>query len=514
MYLIEESAFREADNIVSVTLPDSVLIIGSGAFFRCANLTTVIIPESIIRIEAYAFYECRKLTGINTLGKITQIHDSTFYGCAALTSITIPEGVTHIDDDAFQYCKNLASVKLPDSLEEIGSSAFAICTELVDISIPPNVRKIKYHAFEDCIRLSKITLPDTIRVIEKSVFASCAELAEIKIPDSIRVIEDSAFENCTALSEVTIPPSVTKISAFAFRGCHNLRIVTIQNDAVEIMFNAFHHCKNMVTNFSIKEWDRGWGINKSDYALHYMRNFEAGNPFFENTKEENKRYIRHQLYHILDKEAPGESYIPLFSDDEPPDFIRSDDTDVVLFLTNEIPLRIDEVEILLDKIQGNIEATAILLDYRKRTFSEEFLEKYENDKLQKDLGLKERTIADWKKIFSLGDDGDDGYIILGYKGKDVNVDIPEKIGKKPVTAIDDSAFSPFDDRNILDGTSNRRLLLESVFIPDSVTYIGHNVFWGCDNLSSIVYLGKTFTPEEFEDYCSHNFPVRIIIKEK
>lgn len=178
---------------------------------------------------------------------------------------------------------------------------------------------------------------------------------------------------------------------------------------------------------------------------------------------------------------------------------------MIIFLTNEIPLHIDEVEILLDKVQGNPEASAILLDYRTKNFTEEFLADYENDKLQKKLGLKERTVADWKKIFRIGDDGNGGYRILGYKGEDVSFEIPEKIGKKPVTAIDNMAFSP-KALYITHEMRITRYSLETVIIPDSITSIGHSAFSDCTKSCSIVYRGKTFAPDEFEEYCRSNFP--------
>ncbi len=222
-----------------------------------------------------------------------------------------------------------------------------------------------------------------------------------------------------------------------------------------------------------------------------MRQYTPGDPFFENVKEENKTYIKGQLKKLLKnigyyRRSDGHG-------------IDAHDTNMVIFLTQEKLLRINEVDFLLDEMAGDPEASALLLDYKAQNFSEKFLEKYETDKLNKELGLKERTVAEWKKIYRLADDGNGGYKILGYKGDEVNVEIPAKIGKKPVTAIDDYAFSA-EAPHITHAIRDIRRSLETVIIPDSVTSIGVKVFSFCNKLNCIVYRGKEFTPEEFEDY--------------
>jgi len=78
------SAFYRNTSVTSVTLPDTVIKIGSAAFDGCISLVSAEIPESI-----------------------TVIGDSAFYGCAALKSLTIPAGVTHIGVNTFDGCGTL-----------------------------------------------------------------------------------------------------------------------------------------------------------------------------------------------------------------------------------------------------------------------------------------------------------------------------------------------------------------------------------------------------------------------
>ena len=83
---IPKMAFYDNDNIVSVTIPNSVTTIGEYAFFNCSNLEIVNIGEN---------------------SQLTEIGDRAFYNCSSLTSIYIPDSVTMIGYYAFDSCDNL-----------------------------------------------------------------------------------------------------------------------------------------------------------------------------------------------------------------------------------------------------------------------------------------------------------------------------------------------------------------------------------------------------------------------
>lgn len=78
-------------------------------------------------------------------------------------------------------------------------------------------------------------------------------------------------------------------------------------------------------------------------------------------------------------------------------------------------------------------------DYLKENYSAGEAQKIKDDSKLKNLGLKERSVADWKKLFKLKDT-ENGIIITQYIGKDPNVEVHEFIGKKPVIGIASGAF--------------------------------------------------------------------------
>ncbi|GHV19847.1 hypothetical protein FACS189494_02420 [Spirochaetia bacterium] len=163
--------------LTSVVIPEGVITIEDGFFngaFDSNQLASVTIPDSVIYIGTRAF-ENNKLTSV-TLGKrVTTIGANAFCGNGnigvsgsnQLTSITIPDSVTTIGEEAFKY-NRLTSVTLGNRITTIGEGAFAY-NELTKIIIPNSVTTIWYEAFADN-KLTSITLGRGLNEISTDVF--------------------------------------------------------------------------------------------------------------------------------------------------------------------------------------------------------------------------------------------------------------------------------------------------------------------------------------------------------
>ena len=55
-------AFKNASNLVSISIPACITAIGSTAFYGCRNLTSINIPNSVTHIGVFAFADCTKLS--------------------------------------------------------------------------------------------------------------------------------------------------------------------------------------------------------------------------------------------------------------------------------------------------------------------------------------------------------------------------------------------------------------------------------------------------------------------
>ncbi len=67
-YVINQYAFHNCSNLISIVIENSVISIGNFAFHNCSSLTSVILGNSVISIGDTAFYGCSHLNLIYYLG--------------------------------------------------------------------------------------------------------------------------------------------------------------------------------------------------------------------------------------------------------------------------------------------------------------------------------------------------------------------------------------------------------------------------------------------------------------
>ncbi|MGU8718593.1 leucine-rich repeat domain-containing protein [Clostridium perfringens] len=193
---IGSSAFQ-ANNLTSITIPDSVTEIGSSAF-QTNNLTSVKIPNSVTHIGDCAFFH-NNLTSITIPDSVTEIGAGAFSD-NKLTSVTIPNSVTKIIYGTFDE-NNLTSVTIPNSVTEIGASAF-YHNKLTSVTIPNSVTKIGLSSFQSN-NLTSVTIPDSVTEIGLNAFHH-NQLTSVTIPNSVTEIGAGAFSD-NKLTSVTIP---------------------------------------------------------------------------------------------------------------------------------------------------------------------------------------------------------------------------------------------------------------------------------------------------------------------
>lgn len=184
------------------------------SFYKLNNLNKISLPDSIVEIGSHAFYE----TGINEL--------------------VMPQSLINIKDNAFSYSK-LNHVKLNSKLSSLGEKCFLGCS-LIDIDLSlTNINELPYGVFKDNSSLINLLLGNKITAIGEACFKNSG-LVKIIIPDQVLAIGYEAFYNCHDVKEIYLGTNVLDIFDYAFYGLTNVQKIVINSKQINDFSIANH----------------------------------------------------------------------------------------------------------------------------------------------------------------------------------------------------------------------------------------------------------------------------------
>lgn len=278
---IEEGAFQNCTNLLSIRIPDSVTSLGASAFSGCSKLTNAVLGRGITTLNKDTFSNCTYLKSIS-MPKVTRAYSETFNNCTALqgsvynnavyvgsesnpylvllrpnvepislSNLTIHERTQIINNSALRECTRITGLQIPESVLEIGCNALSASGELLSLRIPfvgKSRSTSALTAYEksfgyifgvdnttttsNYISVTNLVITSEMSINTKA-FNGCKKLTNFTLGNVedmstiARSIGNQAFLNCTSLKQVILPNSVTTIGANAFSGCTNLQTVSI-----------------------------------------------------------------------------------------------------------------------------------------------------------------------------------------------------------------------------------------------------------------------------------------------
>ena len=315
---IGESTFEGCSSLTSVTFAENSQLtsIGQYAFFYCTSLTCITIPASVTSIGYNVFSGCTGLESItvaegntkydsrdnsnalietasNTLIRgcnttvipagVMTIGAKAFNSCTGLTSITIPASVTSIDQFAFELCTNLKTIiALPTTPPALGMGVFNnryVGTLSINIYVAADkvdAYKSAWSAYADKIHAMGGTCGEDVYWSYNSdskklnIFGSgaMADYTNGNQPWAAHLAE---------VTKVDIDRDVTTIGQNAFRGCSNLTTLSLQATTLLTLGSdalsgctALAHVYVPISNESAYKTAAGW----SAYAS-LMRGFNG-----------------------------------------------------------------------------------------------------------------------------------------------------------------------------------------------------------------------------------------------
>lgn len=305
---IDANVFNGNDDLCKLTIPESIVQIGSGAFKDCLKLNDLqILGKSLCENEA--FCNCRNLRSIYvkngllnknqynngifsdagvdgngitlTIGtRGNYLHDfqlplakgillpyanstssNTYRNIPKITKIEFADDVDFYGFTS-DYLPYIEEIKVDKPFGYTGGlpSPFASYINLRKVIIENEITSIPSYAFRNCKKLSTIILPNTISDIGSYAFADCESLTSITIPSSVGHIGNNAFEGCTNLKSMNYLGTLTdwlqvEIGGNTANPIYYTKKLVIQGEEItdiiipenieEINYCAFYNCKNL-----------------------------------------------------------------------------------------------------------------------------------------------------------------------------------------------------------------------------------------------------------------------------
>ena len=284
---LDGSAFKECDNLTSITIPKSVTSIGYECFYSCDNLTTAIIGSNESDIAS------------------TSIGGRAFYFCHSLDSVLIGNNVKEIGRDAFYECTNLVSLYIPNSVRSIGSHVFLGCTSLTTVKLPEYITSIEWSTFNGCSSLDSIAIPEAVENIGDEAFANCSSLSFINLPDSLKKLGWTVFQNDTSLTSISVPDKVTTIYLGTFENCKNLVEVSLGRNIKELLQGSFAYCPKLTKVYCYAENPPAC---HSEYAGYYGRGV---GPFEQSSTGQATLYVPQTSINQYQSKSPWNSFMSI-----------------------------------------------------------------------------------------------------------------------------------------------------------------------------------------------------------
>ena len=256
--------YQYKSSIVKVEITDGITAIGENTFRQYTTLEEVTLPDSLVKIGTFAFDGNTKLSSIQ-LNKVETIGNSAFSNCASLGNVSLDSAKT-VGPQAFVSCSALTSVTLgsdSNRVELVGKQAFGKCAALKTVNFK-NVKELGEESFTQ----SGLTSADlsSVEIIGKKAFSADTSLTSVTFGNAAiqignqafsrtglisvdlpggATLDNYAFYNCASLTEVVLNEGITAIPASCFNGATALESVTIPVSLQTVGTNAFAKCTKL-----------------------------------------------------------------------------------------------------------------------------------------------------------------------------------------------------------------------------------------------------------------------------
>ena len=157
----EVSVIGLAKEEVEIKIPSAVSISGKAykvtsvqekAFYQNEDIVSIAIGNNVIYIGKYAFYQCPNLETVKFGKRVSVISTCAFTQCPNLENVTLPSSIRRIGAKAFYQCTSIKVLKINGSvLEYVGKKGLAV-NKTVTLRLPKKV----YTKYRELIKVSGV----------------------------------------------------------------------------------------------------------------------------------------------------------------------------------------------------------------------------------------------------------------------------------------------------------------------------------------------------------------------
>ena len=436
---IREHAFSECNNLKKIIIPSSVESLGKadygytswlggnltsagpigsgcdiefgwtdkipdGAFYNYENLVDVTLPESITSIGEYAF-AFSNISEITITKNVTALGYYVFYACDNLKIVTVENGSEFFGEMAFWGCDSITTIRgLTGSYAEKFAREKGYTFESIGIYEKKPGELYNYIENDDgTITITGYKGFDTEIVIP-------SEISGKKVTVIGKNDGSYTFEN-RDIKSVVIPESVKQINKSAFV-CDDLSSVTIYGRNVQIDMSAF-------TGHAYVKYKTFRGYAGSDVETYANKR-----GYFFVQLIDGQDIVSAPVSNIASETYTGSQFVELTTSTEGADiYYTMDNTDPVFDGDSVANWTKYDGSIQVTDEKSVIRAIAVKTGMMASDVSEyEYYIRYES--------------GDY--VYALNKDG--GITLKDYSGSDSKVDIPDTLDEKTVTRIDYCTF--------------------------------------------------------------------------
>lgn len=173
-------SFFAFSSLTSFDVPECIKVIGGCAFYYCRNLQTINLNKGLKTIENRAFEECTNLVSLNIPESIVKIGDGSRYcfkECKNLKEIIYDAREAEITD----LPQNMDILTIGPHVNKLPKNILYNNPVIEAFTITNNVQRIEKGCIVDCPNLKEISITSKDIVIEEGWIRNCISLRTIRI---------------------------------------------------------------------------------------------------------------------------------------------------------------------------------------------------------------------------------------------------------------------------------------------------------------------------------------------